>query len=246
MKKWKKFQLKQAEYDDELGSFRAVFATMNVVDHDGDKILNGAFGKQKVRISAYGHSSWQGALPVGKGVIYEEGDRAIVEAKFFLSTVSGKEHYLTVKEMGDLQEWSFALPVIDYEYETIDDREIRVLKRIEVPEVSPVLMGAGINTQTIDMKQTDRPMKALDHIDLVVKEVKSVTERLEKIKDIRELKNKKISEETLSRMDILVDAVREAGNELKRIRQTYRDVLMSEFLRFQKIINEERITCLNL
>jgi hypothetical protein len=54
----------------EKGAVRAIISTMNVVDHDGDLVLPGAFGQQRVIISAYGHGSWQGALPVGKGRIY--------------------------------------------------------------------------------------------------------------------------------------------------------------------------------
>ena len=141
------------------GEVRAVISTMNIIDKDGDLTLPGAFGEQRVIISAYGHGSWQGDLPVGKGRIHEEGEEAIMEGAFFLDTVNGRETYQTVKDVGELQEWSYALPKIDYEMQTIDGERVRVLKHIEVPEVSPVLLGAGIGTRTLDIKQSTSPRK---------------------------------------------------------------------------------------
>ena len=48
------FEVKSAE----LGEVRAVFATLDVVDSDGDVIRPGAIGDQEVLISSYGHGSW--------------------------------------------------------------------------------------------------------------------------------------------------------------------------------------------
>ncbi len=140
---------------DETGAFRALFAPFNNEDKQGDITLPGAFGKhQKVIISAYGHGSWSGTLPVGKGFIHDdEGeDGGVVEGQFFLNTQAGKDTYTIVKELGDLQEWSYALPEIDYEMRTVDGHTVRVLKRITVNEVSPVLLGAGNGTRTLAIK----------------------------------------------------------------------------------------------
>jgi len=135
------------------GEFKAIFATMNVLDKDGDITMPGAFGNQQVIIGAYNHKSWQDKLPCGKGKIYEEDNNAIVEGKFFMDTESGKETYLTVKNVGALQEWSYSLPAIDFEYKQQENgQRVRVLKKITVNEVAPVLMGAGEGTQTVDMK----------------------------------------------------------------------------------------------
>jgi hypothetical protein len=137
------------------GDFQAVISTLNVVDHDGDLTLPGAFGEQQVIISSYGHASWGGGfngLPVGKGRIFEAGNEAIAEGRFFLDTRGGQETYRAVKNIGDLQEWSYALPEIDYEMREQDGKRVRVLKRIRVNEVSPCLMGAGIRTRTLAIK----------------------------------------------------------------------------------------------
>jgi len=141
------------------GEVRAIISTMNIIDKDGDLTLPGAFGEQRVIISAYGHGSWSGALPVGKGRIHEEGEEAIMDGAFFLDTVNGRETYQTVKDVGELQEWSYALPEIDYEMQTIDGQRVRVLKKITVNEVSPCLMGSGFHTRTLEIKQIANPRK---------------------------------------------------------------------------------------
>ncbi len=141
---------------DDAGAFKALFAPYNVVDKQGDLTMPGAFGSQAVIISGYGHASWRegvDALPVGKGRIFDGDVGGIVEGKFFLDTISGSETYKVVKNLGELQEWSYALPEIESEMQTIDGKPVRILKRITVNEVSPVLMGAGIGTRTLEVKK---------------------------------------------------------------------------------------------
>jgi hypothetical protein len=152
-------QFKNAEYGDK-GTVRAVFATLNVIDLGGDMILPGAIGEQRVRMSAYGHRSWQGELPVGKGRVFESGDDAIFEGQFILTTTPGRDTYETVKAMGDLQEWSFALPEIESEMRTDDGRNYRAIKHVRIPEVSPVLMGQGVDTRTLEVKDLKRAFGA--------------------------------------------------------------------------------------
>ena len=61
-----RFEVKDAD----KGQVAAVFSTFDVVDLDGDVTKSGAFEDgAEVVISAYGHQSWQGMLPVGKGTI---------------------------------------------------------------------------------------------------------------------------------------------------------------------------------
>jgi HK97 family phage prohead protease len=133
------------------GEFRAVFSTFNVIDHDGDVTLPGAFkDNAAVRISYWGHR-WQD-LPVGRGVIHQDEKQAWVDGVFFLETQAGKETYLTVKGLGDLQEWSYGYDILNSELGKQDGQDVRFLKALEVPEVSPVLLGAGIDTRTEEIK----------------------------------------------------------------------------------------------
>jgi len=141
--------------DAEEGKVRAVVATLGVRDKDGDLIEPGAFGTQPVRVSAFNHGSWQGALPVGKGTVTESGDRAVADLQFFMETSHGQETFRTIKGLGDLGEWSFGFDII--QESTPDDEQqqrgiVRVLEGLKVHEVSPVLLGAGIATETVSAK----------------------------------------------------------------------------------------------
>lgn len=138
--------------DADQGTVTAVFATFNVVDKDGDITLPSAFEDgARVVISAYGHSSWSGILPVGKGVIRTIGNEAILEGRFFLNTTVGREHFEVVKEMGEDQQWSYGFEVVEAEVPK-DGEARRILKRVKVFEVSPVLVGAGVGTRTVAVK----------------------------------------------------------------------------------------------
>jgi hypothetical protein len=138
---------------DEKGVFKALFAPFNAIDKGGDFTLPGAFGKQNVVISSYGHgSTLDGRLPVGKGVIYDGDEGGIVEGKFFLNTIGGKDTYDTVKELGDLQQWSYWLPTVESEMGVKEGKRVRILKKIKVGEVSPVLRGMGNGTRTLSIK----------------------------------------------------------------------------------------------
>jgi len=135
----------------QRGEFRAVFSTFNVIDHDGDVTLPGAFQDgQQVRIAYWGHR-WED-LPVGRGEIHQNDKAAWVDGKFFLDTQMGKETYLTVKELDELQEWSYGFDVIDSEYGQFNGQNVQFLKKITVHEVSPVMLGAGVGTRTESIK----------------------------------------------------------------------------------------------
>jgi hypothetical protein len=144
--------LMEVKADGEQGLVRAVFATLNVEDSDGDVTLPGAFGNQKVRLGAWGHA-WN-ELPVGKGVIAEEGDKAVFDGGFFLDTDAGREHFHTIKNLAELQEWSYGFKVLESEASEVNGRRVRLLKKLLVHEVSPVMLGAGVDTMTVDIKAT--------------------------------------------------------------------------------------------
>lgn len=140
--------------DAEEGRVQAIFATLNVIDSDGDVTVPGAFEKgAEVRVSAYNHASWQaGQLPVGKGTIREEGEHAILDAQFFMDTTHGHDTFTVIKQLGDLGEWSYGYDVLDGEPGQKDGRDVKFLKSLKVHEVSPVILGAGVGTRTLAVK----------------------------------------------------------------------------------------------
>jgi hypothetical protein len=140
------------------GLVEAVFSTFGTpeagpVDKDGDVTLPTAFEHGvTVPMSAYGHTTWQGALPVGKGTIRVERDRAVFDGVFFLSTQGGREHFETLRELGPLTQWSYGYDILDSAPGKVNGRPVRILKRLRVHEVSPVLVGAGVDTRTLALK----------------------------------------------------------------------------------------------
>ncbi len=142
--------------DADQGLASAVFCTYDVVDRDGDVHVKGCFNEgASVVISAYGHKSWEGALPIGKGTIKSVGNEAICDMEFFMNTTHGRDTFETVKQLSEagLQEWSYSLYEVTAERGVKDGKTVRFLKKINlVKEVSPTLMGAGIDTRTLQTK----------------------------------------------------------------------------------------------
>jgi hypothetical protein len=154
------------------GAFKARIATLNVVDKEGDVTLPGAFpvGKEVI-VSAYMHTSWGGALPVGKGVIAADDEAAWIDGQFFTDTTNGLDTYKTVKALGKAQEWSYGYDVLDSSVNAKDLEAYvgakRILKSMDVFEASPVLVGAGVNTATESIKSAHRARAFAERIKAV-------------------------------------------------------------------------------
>lgn len=144
--------------DADKGIAEIVFATFHAKDHDGDVTLPGAFaGNNAVVVSAYGHKSWDGELPVGTARIHETDKDARATIEFFMDTPHGAATFHTVKGLArkGLGDYSYGFEPVergDPTPEMQKDGIRRVLKRLKVFEVSPVLRGAGIGTRTLVVK----------------------------------------------------------------------------------------------
>jgi HK97 family phage prohead protease len=144
-------ELEFKENADQTGQFKAVFSWFDVIDKHGDVTLPGAFEDgAKIKIASWGHR-WEN-LPVGRGEIHQDEKKAWVDGMFFLDTESGLETYKTVKNLGDLQEWSYGFEALDSSEDKVDGQKVRVLKKLKAFEVSPVFIGAGNDTQTLNIK----------------------------------------------------------------------------------------------
>lgn len=186
--------------DAEAGIVTAVFSTFGVVDHDGDVVEPGAIKAGPVRVSAYGHASWEGVLPVGRGQIHTDDEKAWAEMQFFLDTTQGRDTFNTIKGMAELQEWSYSLRNISAEYGELDGEPVRYIKAVDVHEVSPVLLGASIGTRTTAVK---RQMPFREHIDAVLADVIGLNERAQQVVALRAEKGKAIAEASLEQLDQL-------------------------------------------
>ena len=108
------FELK--ENDESKGQVKAVFSVFNSLDSDGDVVLPNAVksGFKSGDVPMVWSHKWD--MPIGKGKIVKDDDKATFNGNFFMDTESGKEAYNLVKSMGDLQQWSFGFRVNDSEY----------------------------------------------------------------------------------------------------------------------------------
>lgn len=186
--------------DAAKGEITGVFSTLGVIDSDGDVTLKGAFEDgAKVRISAYGHKSWDGALPVGKATIKEVGNEAIFDGQIFLDTQAGRDTFTVIKELGadGLQEFSYGYDPIEYSFGEQDGMPVRFLTKLKVHEVSPVLLGAGVGTRLLTAKSG---MKFSDHVAAVLADVDNLLERATDVVALRAEKGKAISDESVTRL----------------------------------------------
>jgi len=228
------------------GSFTCQFCTFDVIDHDGDVTLKGAFPEGKeILVSAYQHGSWMGALPVGKAIVHEQAGEAIAEGRFNLSMASGRETYESVKFSGSLQEYSYGFRVLeagsdaDIEAWTKDhagSRPVRIIKSVDIFEVSPVLKGAGIGTATLDIKSG---LSYADHGEAVLAAVSSWADRTKALADLRRKDGRDLSPQNRERIVKLLASLTETKEALEALaRETEpsdNKAALAAFLDFNRI-----------
>lgn len=149
------FEIKDAD----RGEVVAVVSRFDVVDRDRDVVLSGAIPDGvAVKLSAYGHDVIkEGKPPVGKGIIRVEGDRAVLYAKYFMSTERGRDAFAQVKEMGSDSEWSAGfwndVGTVPMTPEWRAKGARRLIAKMEVVESSPVFIAANQYTSTVAVKE---------------------------------------------------------------------------------------------
>jgi hypothetical protein len=185
------------------------------IDKDGDVSLVGSIpvGKE-VPISSYAHASWPergGRLPVGRGVLSEVTDKGrslgVLQGNFFNDTTHGRDTYLTVKGLADLQEWSFGYAV-ESTKGVWAGLPANLNSKYDVFEVSPVLIGAGNGTHTMGIKDgppADLSLK--DHFARVLGEVEAYSSRVREVADLRAKEGRVLSAANRSRIIALLEAM---------------------------------------
>lgn len=203
---------------EEKGSFRATIATLNVEDKDGDVTLPGFFGTQKNIPVLIGHD-W-GSVPVGKGDVFEDKDKAVLEAKLNLEDPNAKAAYEWLKfdfENGEpAQEFSYGYQIRGDGWRPGEFRgnDVRFLQPTEdgkpgakIHEVSLVLVGAGEGTGTETVKNGG--MKFSEHADKTLAVLSEFMERARSLADLRAKEDRTLSDETLEKIGKLRDGLDE-------------------------------------
>ena len=181
-------EIKNIEFElktdgESKGQVKAVFSVFNNLDSDGDVVLPDAInsGFKSGDVPMVWSHKWD--MPIGKGTIKKDNDKAYFDGSFFMDTESGKEAYNLVKNMGDLQQWSFGFKVNDSEYgkwkkSAEEEIDVRYLKNLSVYEVSPVLVGANQDTFTMaiksDKETEGKIMQSIEVSDDNIEQVKAV------------------------------------------------------------------------
>jgi len=227
------FELK-AESD---GEFRAVFSTIDVVDHDGDVTRAGSFKDGvDVIVGSWGHKHDE--LPVGKGVIRANDTEAIVEGKFFLDTQPGRDTYTTVKNLGSLGEWSYIFAVSKQSFGEFEGRQVRFIEGVDVYSVDPVLKGAGIGTRTTSIKSQDA-LTFGESGEALLAEIAAYTERVKSRAAFRAKEGRALSTANVTDLNGIVEALETSVKEIRGLlteaEPAKQDELVAQFLRYQQL-----------
>ena len=196
--------------NDEKGEVAAVFSVFDKIDSDGDIVTAGSIksGFKSGDVPMVWAHKWD--MPIGKGQISQDNDKATFKGQFFMDTESGKEAYNLVKAMGDLQQWSFGFKVDDSEYGKLkkdgeEEQDVRYLKGLTVYEVSPVLVGANQETYTMAIKSNTELLEELSE-EKAVMTTESMNEPDPEEESVEEAP---IEEETVDEIDTEFEEVSE-------------------------------------
>lgn len=142
---------------DEAGKGLAIIARLSEIDHDGDTYAAGAFGWKGDQWVPLIHHHDRYQMPFGKARVYEDGEIAYAELHLNLETQAGRDwHKALLFDLATgrpVQEYSYGFEVVDADFQVRGDSRVRVLKRLDVHEVSTVIRGAGRGTGTVRMKE---------------------------------------------------------------------------------------------
>lgn len=155
------------------GTILAKVATLGIPDYEDDVIVPGSIGRQEIFVSSWNHNCKQlftNNPPVGRGIIYEDGNDLIADMKFFLDLEDGDRAYKRVKNLEDLCRWSIAYTVQEADYKELvedgDYRMLRFINKAKVDESSPVDNPGGVGTHTIDVKSNRPSIRVERNLDM--------------------------------------------------------------------------------
>ncbi|MFZ5749088.1 MAG: HK97 family phage prohead protease [Pseudomonadota bacterium] len=150
----------------DTGTGRARIAMLSEVDSDGDTYERGAFswkdgvGQWAPMLAAHNRSR----MPFGKAMVFEQSDEALADLRLNLDTQAGRDWHAALKfdlETGQpVQEWSYGYEVLDAVFRGYGQAKVRVIKQVDVHEVSTVVRGAGIGTATLSIKSAELKAQA--------------------------------------------------------------------------------------
>lgn len=145
------FPLEVKEITEE-GRFSGYASVFDVIDYYDDEIVRGAFAKsiaEKMPVMLWQHDS---AEPIGVYESIREDDIGLwIEGRLLLDLEKGREAYILLKNQA-IRGLSIGFVPILWEWENRESRRIRVLKEIDLWEVSLVTFPANPKALVDDVK----------------------------------------------------------------------------------------------
>ncbi|HXH82561.1 MAG TPA: HK97 family phage prohead protease [Candidatus Tectomicrobia bacterium] len=137
------------------GRFSAIVATFGAIDRSGDVIVREAFARSLGRDVPVllGHQ-WQTGIIVGAGRVKATPGEAVLEGRFIVDDdhIYGRMAYAQAKALGHLQQFSIGFQTLDAVQERREGKTVRVIRDLELFEVSLVPVGAQPGARVVDIK----------------------------------------------------------------------------------------------
>lgn len=190
------------------GEFIARFSAFGIVDSQGHVTTRTTFEDGvDVVVGAWGHNRL--ALPAGRGTVRVADDGAYLHGRFFTDTAHGRDTYLTVRNLGELQQWSYLAVVLDARPVDVDGREVTELTRLQLVSVDPVDVGANPRTATIAIKGLSTSVRAL------ADDVDDIVAALQRRAEVRMRAGRHIGAATLDEAAALARRLRSAASDIE-------------------------------
>ena len=137
-----------------------------------------------------------------------------MDGQFFLDTEHGKQTYLTVKGLGDLQEWSYGYYPAKYSYGEFEKQQVRFLEDLDSIEASPVMLGAGEGTGTDMIKGLNGGLTPPDPADQVLAGLEAFKARVTSLAGVRAKEGRTLSTANVARLKGHREALAEIVGDL--------------------------------
>jgi HK97 family phage prohead protease len=144
----------KAEAGTEQGTFEALVAVFGNLDHGGDRIEKGAFTRTLGEWQAKGRKVpvlWSHNAddpPIGLvNEAAESGEGLLVKARLLVEHNQTARSIHGAMKAGALNEFSFGYSLRDFDHVTENGQKLRVLKDIDLHEISPVFRGMNPATR---------------------------------------------------------------------------------------------------
>ncbi len=203
------------------GTGRVVFATLDVVDKDGDVTIPGAFGNQTAKL--VGAHDWS-QPSIGLAKVSEDGTDAVADIQFNLQMEAAKNWWQSLKfnfDNGINQEFSYGFDILKESFQERDGRQVRVLEKLKVHEISPVMVGAGVGTRIQTMKSGRTMEQQILELIEVIETAKASTEevflRSKALAALRAKEGRTLSRATRNRLSAVLERNQELAAALETL-----------------------------